>query len=119
QMHRFPRDLFSIQVPQHKPGRAPAAHGKDKPAARGHRVSSLSRDYHRRFVSDRLRIGIDFDFHESLRTVESAAVADYFLERRARRYRAADFSTCPPNWKRMADSNLSWKSASPREVKRS
>ena len=29
------------------------------------------------------------------------------------------FSTCPPNWKRIADSNLSWKSASPREVKRS
>src|SRR5262245_7695524 len=31
----------------------------------------------------------------------------------------AGFSRCPPNWKRMAESNLSWKSASPREVKRS
>ena len=35
------------------------------------------------------------------------------------RYLPADFSRCPPNWKRMADSSLSWKSASPREVKRS
>src|SRR5205823_3123421 len=35
------------------------------------------------------------------------------------RYFAAGFSRCPPNWKRMAESNLSWKSASPREVKRS
>ena len=32
---------------------------------------------------------------------------------------AAAFSTCPPNWKRKADSSLSWKSDSPRELKRS
>jgi hypothetical protein len=31
----------------------------------------------------------------------------------------ADFSTCPPNSKRMAESSLSAKSASPRELKRS
>jgi hypothetical protein len=28
------------------------------------------------------------------------------------------FSTCPPNWKRIADNSLSWKSASPRELNR-
>ena len=28
------------------------------------------------------------------------------------------FSTCPPNWKRIAESSLSAKSSSPREVKR-
>ena len=34
-------------------------------------------------------------------------------------YLEADFSRCPPNWNRMADSSLSWKSASPRDEKRS
>ena len=32
---------------------------------------------------------------------------------------AGGFSRCPPNSKRIADSSLSWKSASPRELKRS
>src|SRR5512134_3181299 len=30
----------------------------------------------------------------------------------------AGFSMCPPNWKRIADKSLSWKSASPRELNR-
>jgi hypothetical protein len=31
----------------------------------------------------------------------------------------ADFSRCPPNPKRIAESSLSWKSASPRDANRS
>jgi hypothetical protein len=83
EMHLFPQHFFTGEVPQHEPGRVPAAHGKDKPAARDHRVPGFSGDARSRLVGDGIGIDKDFDFHGC-------------------------FSTCPPNWKRMADSSLSW-----------
>ena len=82
QMHRFPRDFFTGEGPQHKPGRVPAADAKNESAARGHRLSSVGRDDRCRLVGDCVGIGKDFNYH-------------------------GRFSTCPPNWKRMADSSLS------------
>ena len=95
-VHTCPRHVFVCERAEHLPRGLAAADRHHEPPARDHGRPRLGRDDPGGLLRRSLGVGEDAELHHF-----------------------AGFSWCPPNWKRMADSTLFWKSASPRDEKRS
>ena len=106
-LHCCPGNILVGQRTQHDPGSMTSTHCHRKLTSHGNCSASVGGNDGRCAFRRGLRIRQHFQCHLKISKVTCRWPDGYF------------FSKCPPNSNRIAESNLSAKSASPRELKRS